>query len=301
LRKAEILLTGSTGFLGSHLLFELVKTYNVNVLVRASSNLARLSHLNNQFNIYSIEEVDLGLLFEEKKFEIIIHTATAYGRKNETKEEIFQINYFIPNLLLDLSLKNGVRYFLNTDTFFNNNINFKNNLDYYVVSKKEFLSNAITKIPNQDLCFINLVIYQMYGPGDSKEKFTTYIINQILYNATELNLTSCEQTRDFIYVIDVVNAIAKILEQRDNLKDNFTNFNIGTGVAVPLKNMVILTKELCESEIQLNFGKLEQRDGEIMNSVADNQSLLQLGWLPKFTLQNGLKQTIQSIIKNNNN
>ncbi len=301
MRKAEILLTGSTGFLGSHLLFELVKTYNVNVLVRASSNLARLSHLNNQFNIYSIEEVDLGLLFEEKKFEIIIHTATAYGRKNETKEEIFQINYFIPNLLLDLSLKNGVRYFLNTDTFFNNNINFKNNLDYYVVSKKEFLSNAITKIPNQDLCFINLVIYQMYGPGDSKEKFTTYIINQILYNATELNLTSCEQTRDFIYVIDVVNAIAKILEQRDNLKDNFTNFNIGTGVAVPLKNMVILTKELCESEIQLNFGKLEQRDGEIMNSVADNQSLLQLGWLPKFTLQNGLKQTIQSIIKNNNN
>ena len=300
MKKTKILLTGATGFLGSHLFNDLIKDYDVSILIRETSDFKKLKTCEQELEIYLIENVNFELLFQNNYFEIIIHTATSYGRKQESKEEIYKINYDLPKTLLELSTKNKVKYFINTDTFFNKEMGLANGLRHYVNSKKDFLDFSNKIVINKNIVFINLTIFQMYGPGDGKEKFTSYIINEFLINSKELNLTSCEQTRDFIYVLDVVNAIKHIIQFRFNLHDNFINFNIGSGIEVSLKEMVLKTRELCNSHTKLNFGNLKQRSGEIMNSVANNKSLLNIGWQPKYDLVDGLIQTIQSI-KNNNN
>lgn len=296
--KVNILLTGATGFLGRHLLESLTENdFTVSILVRKSSDINSLVSQKKPIKIYLIEDEDLESLFCLNNFEAIIHTATSYGRKDETKDEIFYINYRFPKLLLELSGKYKVKYFLNTDTFFNKEIDLPSGLDYYVTSKKEFLdySENFSVKDKYATIFVNMTIYQMYGPGDSKEKFTTYLIGQLINNSKELNLTSGKQTRDFIYVLDVVRAILHIIAFRKQIINRFVNFNIGTGIETSLKEMVLATKQLCSSETKLNFGNLKQRNGEIMRSVANNESLLNLGWKPLYTLDEGLKQTIHSI------
>jgi nucleoside-diphosphate-sugar epimerase len=54
----------------------------------------------------------------------------------------------------------------------------------------------------------------------------------------------------------------------------------------------MLIKNLCNSNIKLNFGAIPYRKNEIMNSDANPEFLRNLGWFPKFSLDEGLRKTI---------
>jgi len=76
-----ILLTGPTGFLGSHLLQALLNEgYKVIILKRSFSDTWRINHLLDNLKSYDINKTPLEKPFEENKIDIIIHTATNYGR-----------------------------------------------------------------------------------------------------------------------------------------------------------------------------------------------------------------------------
>ena len=81
--EKNILLTGATGFLGSHLLTRmLLDGHRVLATKRSSSNIWRikkwLGHSN--LTLYDIDKVDPRDMFEKSSVDIIIHTATEYGR-----------------------------------------------------------------------------------------------------------------------------------------------------------------------------------------------------------------------------
>ena len=74
----RVLLTGATGFLGSHLLKALVsKGYEVVVLKRSTSDIWRLKGFENTFKSYDIDRVPLQTAFEEQPIDTVIHTAWA--------------------------------------------------------------------------------------------------------------------------------------------------------------------------------------------------------------------------------
>ena len=76
-----ILLTGATGFLGSHLLKALVnKGYEVIALKRSTSDTWRLKGFESSFKSYDIDLVPLQKVFEDQYIDTIIHTACLYGR-----------------------------------------------------------------------------------------------------------------------------------------------------------------------------------------------------------------------------
>ena len=78
----RVLLTGATGFLGSHLLKTLVsKGYEVIVLKRTTSDMWRLKGFENTFISYDIDQVPLQKVFEDQYIDTIIHTACMYGRQ----------------------------------------------------------------------------------------------------------------------------------------------------------------------------------------------------------------------------
>ena len=89
----KILLTGATGFLGSHLLESFLKSnYKTIILKRSSSNSWRINHLVNEFVSYDVDETEIDIIFEKEKPDIVVHTACSYGRKSESISSLLKNN-----------------------------------------------------------------------------------------------------------------------------------------------------------------------------------------------------------------
>ena len=129
----NILITGSTGFLGSHIVKRLIKQHNITILNRSTSNLWRISSLVDALATYNLDITDLKEMFIEQKIETIVHLATNYGRNNETVREIVNTNILFPTELVEIALESGIKTFINTDT------SARIDNSFYTSSKKAFL------------------------------------------------------------------------------------------------------------------------------------------------------------------
>lgn len=286
----KILLTGTTGFLGSHLLKLLIKKtdYEIVILKRSFSNTFRIENLLNDKRIksYDIDKIDLEKVFSENDIETIIHCATNYGRNDDNILNIVQSNLLLPLTLLQLGIKHGVKNFVNTDTVIDKNVN------HYSLSKKHFL-DWLEECSCQIKC-VNVSLEHFYGAFDNETKFTTYIIKQLMNNAPEIDLTLGEQKRYFIHIDDVTSAFLIILHNLHSFNENFTHFDLATENNIKIKDFVLLVKELTQnSETKLNFGAIPYRKNELMECKIDISKLNKLGWMPKISLRNGIEKTIQ--------
>ncbi|MFZ2284900.1 MAG: NAD-dependent epimerase/dehydratase family protein [Lutibacter sp.] len=288
-----ILLTGATGFLGSHLLESFIlQGFDVVILKRSTSNTRRIDHLLNKFKSYNIDEVALEIIFEETKPTVIVHTACSYGRSNESMVDIVNTNLIFGLNLLDEAIKNKVQTFINTDSLLPRNVND------YSLSKAQFTDWLYQR--SEKIQVINFKIEQMYGAKDDTNKFLPWLMNEMIGKTNDINLTSGIQKRDFIYITDVVAAYDLVLQKRKNLP-NWSQFDIGTNIFTEVKEFVLMIakelEKLTEREIayRLKFGAIPYRKGDVMIPELDNTKLMGLGWKPKVTIING----IQKILKNN--
>jgi CDP-paratose synthetase len=286
--KKRVLITGVTGFLGSHLAVALLAVgYEVVALKRKSSPLRRVQSIISGIVFLDIEGLDFDQLFRDYgKIDAIIHTATCYGRNNESVSEIFGCNTEFPMRLLDAGNRAGVRIFLNTDTILDKYLNL------YALSKNQLLQWGQFFSMHEKIRFGNIRLEHFYGPNDDPSKFSAYVINSCLGNAPELRLTKGEQKRDFIYIDDVVSAYLVLLEKMDSFNSSFVEFDVGSGQSVSIREFVETVHRISASKTQLTFGALPYRAGEVMHSEADISGLQALGWHCRYGLETGLKQVI---------
>jgi len=172
------------------------------------------------------------------------------------------------------------------------------NLNSYILSKSQFVDWL--KLHSKKIQVVNLKIEHMYGPKDDTNKFLPWIISQFKEKASEIRLTKGEQKRDFIYIDDVVSAYLIVLEKLPTLID-YNEYEVGTGQALEIKEVLEQLKELYEASFgkitsKMVFGALPYREGEMMSVKVNNQSLIDLGWLPKIKLQQGLKKYLEDIV-----
>lgn len=291
MKDRTILLTGATGFLGSHLLESLIcENYNIIILKRSFSRTWRIDHWLHKVISYDLDKVPLEQPFEEHRIDIIIHTATNYGRKGERVSQIVDTNLLFPLKLLDTAIC------FNTDAFFNTDTLLYKYLNNYTLSKKQFVEWL--EIISNNIKVINMKIEHIYGPKDDNNKFVTWLINELLSHKKEIKLTRGQQKRDFIYISDVVSAYMAVLNNLDILS-NFNNYDVGTGNFISIKDFVIMTKNIIEQhlstkiETNLNFGALPYRKGELEAINEDLSELAKLGWKPTIDVECGLKKTVQ--------
>lgn len=285
----RILLTGVTGFLGSHLAKELLTAgYEVVALKRKSSSLHRVESIISEIDFFDIEGLDFDQLFRDcGKIDTIIHTATCYGRNNESVTEIFAANTEFPLRLLDAGKRAGVEAFLNTDTILDKYLNL------YALSKNQLLQWGKFFALHEKMRFGNIRLEHFYGPDDESTKFSAYVINSCLGNMPELRLTKGEQRRDFIYIDDVVSAYMVLLEKMDSFNSVFVEFDVGSGRSVSIREFVETVHRITASKTHLDFGALPYREGEVMHSEADLTELAALGWRCQYDLEVGLKKVIE--------
>lgn len=286
-----LLLTGATGFLGSHILNGFLKQYEkIIITTRPKSNLSRISHLSNRIISFQLttDKKKINDIFHQYEIEGIINTATEYGKK-ALLSEVLDANLIFPINLLELGIKNGIQFFINTDTFFGKEENGKQQYLNTYTKSKQILADFL-KVFDKEIAIVNMRLEHVFGENDSEHKFVTGTLRKMLLHK-EIDFTDGTQKRDFIYVTDVVEAYLKVVSSINSFK-GYYEFEVGTGESISVKEFVELLFKFSGSMSILNFGKLSQREGEIKDSRADNEGLKYLGWNPKYSLENAIKKLI---------
>lgn len=287
----RILITGGGGFIGSHLAFNLVSKYQLYLLVRPTSSLRRLHHIKNNLEIipYNAQN-SVENIIAKLRPNVVLHTACCYGRNEENIKDIKETNINFGLKIFNELIENK------TDcTFLNFGTSLSPNENYYAKTKYMFVNKArgLLLAGSTDVQFVNLCVQHVYGPNDDPNKFTNWIIRSCLNNEREIKLTDGRQLQDFIYIKDVITACANIIHNRSELP-KITEIQIGSGTAVSIRNFVELIQTICQSKTKLHFGTLPTRKNSRSTNIADISNLLKLGWMPKYDLVTGLKETIIS-------
>lgn len=293
--KKTVLVTGGTGFIGNQLVKHLLKrNYQVIILKRSFSDTSRIQDCLSQITAYDIDKCNIEKPFQDfGKIDAVVHTATASGYRKEGIIEIFEANTAFPLKLLKAAKDFQTKTFINTDTYVN-----KSNIPYqelgsYSLSKKHFRQWGEQIALTQQIEFFNVRLEYVFGPGDYRNKLIPFAIEQFLNNASELKFTSGEQQRDFIHVEDVVSAYYLLLEKESEPSQYYQEYEVGTGRAISLRQLIEMLKELMQVQTELKFGALPQRPGEIMFSQADTKAIEEIGWHPAKSLKERLLQTIE--------
>jgi nucleoside-diphosphate-sugar epimerase len=108
---------------------------------------------------------------------------------------------------------------------------------------------------------------------------------------SNIPLTACTQSRDFIYVTDVVLAAILVAEQKWN---GLLEIDCGSGKATGLKYVFTHLAELTKTKANLGFGELSPHQN-IDESKGDIQTLSSFGWKPKVNLEAGLAAMVADV------
>lgn len=285
----KVLLTGASGFLGSHLLrYFLSIGYSVIILKRSTSKTWRIDDLLDQVARYDIDLIPVERAFIEHKIDIVIHTACTYGRNNESLDEIVNTNITYGLNVLDSCLKHGTKYFVNTDTLLQR-------LNPYSLSKKQF--TEWLKLAAVNLKVVNIKIEHMFGVNDDSNKLLPWFLSRLQQNTDEIALTEGTQKRDFIFIDDVVSAYGLIVKNIENF-NNFYEFQVGTGHLISVKDFLLKSKEIFESYngkilTKLNFGAIPFQKDEELSVNIDITNLKNLGWEASVDIETGLNAVIK--------
>lgn len=268
-----VLLTGANGFLGSHLLKKLLKSYQVIITLRKHSDTARIDELlktsNNLHTIFvdDISAKELETLFASYPIDVIIHCATNYGRKKSYFFEVFNDNVVFPMKLLEIGQGYQLKHFINTDSYFNKEHLSYNALPHYSKTKK-LLLNYLKEFA-KNVTVINMRLEHIYGKNDNSDKFIPFLLGNLSSNQA-LQLTHGHQKRDFVYISDVVDTYVKIISLLHSVDAPFIELEVGSGISVSIREFVETLQKYLNSSSTISFGAINYRDDEIMNSYANN-------------------------------
>lgn len=319
----KCVVTGGAGFIGSHIVDALVSR-DVSVLVIDDLSTGYLNNLDGARNTsgrkLSIVVDDLlsgnvGAAFLEFKPDAVIHLAAQMNVRHSVKDPIFdaKVNVLGTLKMLDLSIQSNVRRFVFSSTggaiygeqeVFPAPETHKAQAESpYGVSKRaaELYMNYYARKRETvgEFSAISLRYGNVYGPRQNSKGEAGVIAifceralsgEKLIINGDGL------QTRDYVFISDVVDANMAILFATDLLSYNV--FNVGTGQERTVLDIVSEIRELMLGVGQFAYEHGATLPGEQRRSVIDASKLKHFcAWTPKVDFRSGIKATFDSFVK----
>ena len=259
----RILVTGSSGFIGRKLVSELQKNgHEIAVLLHSSSTSAskNVQEITIQNQTWAKEVIDFAPDF-------VFHLAgrSCYPNSFAEKEELWEANVRFGNKIVDVILKVPNVTFVN----FTTSLAYKGNeqfpYTYYALTKSCFYQTLAFFASQNKLSVFNLVLFNVYGKGDTTKRALNYILNS-LGQKEVVAMSPGEQLLDFVHVDDVVSLSSQLLDEKPN---NFIeNIYVGTGKGTTLKEAAQLIEILSNKKTAIDFGGIPYRMEEKMENIA---------------------------------
>lgn len=286
--KGTIVITGGTGFIGGVLIGKLIdQGYDVINVGRELSMTPDCRFITTTW-----EQVEVHLSKLNVQPLAIIHCSTDYARGRDDYSSAVYANIFLPTKILDIAIAAGIKRFINVDSYYTKNRNIFSKFSQYCITKNKFKDIGEEIACRRGISFITGRLEHVYGAGD-KDKFIPWLVRSIKNNASEINLSDCNQLRDFIYVDDVANALIKMAIEVDRPPPANLEIEIGTGIEKSIKDFVqlLLLKSNCKNT-KVFFGAISMADDEIMTSKSNTSAYDWMGWKASISLDEGLDKLL---------
>lgn len=256
--KKNILITGASGFVGSHVLDDCLKNnFNVHAIFRHSKkNVSFAKKYKKQIfpifynNIYEIKNK-----LTNCKIDYVIHCATHYIKKHDHNdiENIIKSNVLFSTILLDAVVNIKIKKFINLGTVwqhFNDTKNLAFNL--YAASKQSFecifnyYKNQYTKIK-----FYNILLTDTFGTNDKRKK----LIPILLKNFNKKNPDKINIPKNLSMNLVNINEVTKCLNilLKNNSESN--NYVIKSKQDVKIFNLINFLNDNLEKKLKINWSK----------------------------------------------
>jgi nucleoside-diphosphate-sugar epimerase len=296
----KILVTGSSGFVGSHLILKLEKIGTVHCLKNDLTN----------FNAVEQEVLQISP-------DIIVHLAA----KTEVEKSFYeQIDFSQVNYVGSINLIEAANKVSNLKNFI-----FASTMEVYGWQpiSDEVRDHSFPKIPiafnentvpnpnapysvakygvetylkymhrTQDFPFSILRQTNSYGRKDNNFFVTEQIIHQMLTKPEQIHLGYKEPYRNFIFVDDLIDAWMSVIENTDKVNDGKI-FTIGPDNPIKIEHYANLIADKIDWKGNINWNTRPARPGEIFWLNSDYEFIKSVtGWYPKISLSEGLDKTI---------
>jgi UDP-glucose 4-epimerase len=301
-KATTVLVTGGAGFIGSQLSDRLVAEGH-RVVVIDNLSYGKRAYVPKEAKFYEMDVLDpkLGDVFKKEKPEFVFHLAAQIDVRVSVDRPIHdaEINIHGSLRVMEACVKSGVKklIFASSGGAIYHGLDIRPTpenvpcmpLSPYGVAKLAFELYLHAGCHNYGLKYVALRYANVYGPRqDSKGEAGVIGIftKMMLAGAAPTIFGDGKQTRDFVYVADVVEA--NILAMRS---PHVGVFNIGTGKQTSVNELEALIRE--ESGLKTKSKRAAARTGEERFSALDaSAARAALGWKPKVDIKEGIRKTV---------
>jgi UDP-glucose 4-epimerase len=305
LAGARVLVTGATGFIGSHLTRRLVADgADVHALTSTVSSVypTRLTDLRDRITLHSGSLTDrsaMDVVADSARPDVVMHLAayTHVGKSWDRVDECVQVNVQGTVNLLQALARRGYQRFVYTGTseiYGDVDVPFRedgpvNPVSPYSVAKYAGERYCRMFVQGRGWPIVMLRPFNAYGPWQSPDRVIPEIIGRAV-NGQPLRMTQGTQTREFNFVEDLADGFVRAAVADDAVGEVV---NLGCGEEVSMRDLATTLLRLMGDPITPEFGALPERPTEIRRMRADAAKAgALLGWTPSTSLEDGLRRTI---------
>lgn len=299
----KILVTGGAGFIGSHVADAYIEMGHEVVIVDNLST-GRMENVNPkaQFLKMNIHDSEIFDVFKNENFDVVNHHAAQMDIRLSVADPVYDAtNNIIGTInLLQASVENDVRKFI----FISSGGAIYGEQEYFPADEEHptrpLSPYGITKLTGEkyiyfyhhvyNLSYVILRYANIYGPRQNPKGEAGVVAifsSKLITGGKPLINGDGKQTRDYVYVGDVVDANATALVYPEN-----DYFNIGTGIETDVNELFSRLNHITSAEAEETHGPAQP--GEQLRSVLNYDKARQLlKWSPKISLDDGLSKTVE--------
>jgi nucleoside-diphosphate-sugar epimerase len=288
------LVTGATGFVGSHIVRRLLADgWNVHVIALPVDNFALLRNVLDSITVHTHDGStgNMHTIIDKAKPVIAFHLASIFIAQHEQKDisPLITSNVLFGTQIVDALAANGCFRFINTGTSWQH---FENRdfspVNLYAATKQAFDDILQFYVEATPMKAITLKLYDTYGPGDPRPKLFT-LLRKTAAEQQALAMSPGDQLIDLVYIDDVVEAFVQAaLRLLENQVHQNEAYAVSSGAAIPLRELVELYGRVINKKLPIEWGGRPYRPREVMTPWSAGRTLP--GWRPKIGLEEGIKR-----------
>jgi UDP-glucose 4-epimerase len=300
MRNKLIVVTGGAGFIGSHIAWELVKDNDVIVIDNLYTGKAE--NVPPGARLVKADIRDYSAIAELiSNADYVFHEAAQVSVVKSIHDPVFteEVNVLgTLNIIRALLDGHGKLIFASSAAVYGDNPNLPlketerpRPLSPYGVTKATVEEYLRVYHELYGLPVVALRYFNVFGPRQGFNQYAGVIsifINHALAGEPLVIFGDGKQTRDFIYVKDVVRANLLVAESK---RANGRVFNVATGKQTSILELAMKIIEITGTTSSIVFDK--PRPGDIRHSLADITEIKKLGFEPEWSLEEGLKKTVE--------